>query len=122
MKLLMVSIVEQVCKQTTLHEIKGISRCYPMLNDSENDTSFNLGTDGVNFPGVWDFPNEFDLTKIYTNDIASILKYYGVEAARAAIMQEIAGVFAVYGINVDPRHLSLIADYMVTYHLFLKSI
>ena len=27
-------------------------------------------------------------------------------------MQEIAGVFGVYGINVDPRHLSLIADYM----------
>ncbi|RKO88086.1 hypothetical protein BDK51DRAFT_36339 [Blyttiomyces helicus] len=27
-------------------------------------------------------------------------------------MQEIAGVFGVYGINVDKRHLSLIADYM----------
>ena len=27
-------------------------------------------------------------------------------------MQEIAGVFGVYGINVDTRHLSLIADYM----------
>lgn len=26
--------------------------------------------------------------------------------------QEISGVFKVYGIAVDPRHLSLIADYM----------
>jgi DNA-directed RNA polymerase I subunit RPA1 len=38
-KLLMAAIVEQVCKQVTLCEIKGISRCYPMLNETENDTS-----------------------------------------------------------------------------------
>ena len=37
---------------------------------------------------------------------------YGVEAARNAIMKEIAQVFSVYGISVDPRHLGLIADYM----------
>lgn len=60
-------------------------------------------------------PDEIDLAKIYTNDIAAVLANYGVEAARAAIMQEIAGVFGVYGINVDPRHLSLIADYMVIF-------
>ena len=28
------------------------------------------------------------------------------------IVDQIKGVFAVYGIEVDPRHLSLIADYM----------
>jgi DNA-directed RNA polymerase I subunit RPA1 len=38
----------------------------------------------------------------------------GVEAARNAIIKEIANVFSVYGIGVDFRHLSLIADYMVT--------
>ena len=47
-----------------------------------------------------------------TNDIAAILRTYGVEAARKAIVKEISGVFAVYGIEVDTRHLSLIADYM----------
>lgn len=40
---------------------------------------------------------------------------YGVEAARAAILREIGGVFAVYKIDVDMRHLELIADYMVRY-------
>ena len=29
-----------------------------------------------------------------------------------SIVEEIRGVFAVYGISVDPRHLTLIADYM----------
>lgn len=54
-----------------------------------------------------------DVNKIYSNDIGAIRKCYGVEAARGAIMREVSGVFKVYGIAVDMRHLSLIADYMV---------
>ncbi len=77
-----------------------------------------MGTDGVNFPGIWPFADQIDLQNIYSNDIAAILENYGVEAARAAIMQEIASVFDVYGIQVDPRHLSLIADYMVSVSFF----
>lgn len=50
---------------------------------------------------------------IYSNDIYAILCAYGVEAARATILREIGGVFAVYKIDVDIRHLELIADYMV---------
>ena len=34
--------------------------------------------------------------------------------ARAAIVREISGVFGVYNIEVDIRHLELIADYMVS--------
>ena len=35
------------------------------------------------------------------------------------LVREIVGVFSVYGIKVDPRHLGLIADYM-TYEGELK--
>ncbi len=38
---------------------------------------------------------------------------YGIEMARAAIVKEMSGVFRVYSIEVDIRHLELIADYMV---------
>jgi hypothetical protein len=38
---------------------------------------------------------------------------YGIEMARAAIVREMSGVFRVYNIDVDIRHLELIADYMV---------
>ena len=72
----------------------------------------NVGTEGCNLQGVWDFADLVDINEIYTNDISAILKTYGVEAARSAITQEIASVFGVYGIDVDARHLSLIADYM----------
>jgi DNA-directed RNA polymerase I subunit RPA1 len=49
---------------------------------------------------------------VYSNDIGAILDTYGVEAARAAIVREIIAVFGVYGINIDTRHLLLIADHM----------
>ncbi|KAI8617863.1 hypothetical protein BC830DRAFT_1166671 [Chytriomyces sp. MP71] len=111
-KLLMVAVVENACKNTVVHEIPGIKKCYPLPNESESDTSKNLGTEGINFNGVWEFNSIIDVDNIYTNDIAAILNTYGVEAARAAIMSEIGSVFGVYGISVDRRHLSLIADYM----------
>ncbi|KAI8819176.1 uncharacterized protein EV422DRAFT_535387 [Fimicolochytrium jonesii] len=111
-KMLMVSLVEKVCRSVVIHEVDRISRSYPLPNEAENDKSVNIGTDGVNLKGMWEYMNMIDVSKIYTNDVAAVLRTYGVEAARAAIMQEIAGVFAVYGINVDKRHLSLIADFM----------
>jgi len=37
--------------------------------------------------------------------------------ARAAILREMGDVFGVYKIQVDRRHLELIADYMVRHHM-----
>ena len=109
----MVALVENVCQTVVINQVPGISRCYALPSESENDKSLNLGTDGCNLTGIWVYADVIDLVKVYTNDIAAILRTYGVEAARAAIMQEISSVFGVYGIQVDRRHLSLIADYMV---------
>ena len=53
-----------------------------------------------------------NITSGISNDINAILETYGVEAARASIVSEVLSVFGVYGIEVDPRHLALIADYM----------
>ena len=62
--------------------------------------------------GIWDFGfGRIDLNRIYTNDIGALLHNYGVEAARAAIVAEMAGIFKTYGIGVSMRHLYLIADY-----------
>lgn len=53
-----------------------------------------------------------DLNKLYTNDIHAVANTYGIEATAQVIVKEVQNVFKVYGITVDPRHLSLIADYM----------
>ena len=53
-----------------------------------------------------------DLHRLETNDISATLHFLGVEAARAALVREVRAVFGAYGIAVDARHLSLIADFM----------
>jgi len=73
----------------------------------------HVATEGVSFDVAWAKADIVDSKRIDCNDIYAILCTYGVEAARAAIVNQVATVFGVYGINVDRRHLGLIADYMV---------
>lgn len=53
-----------------------------------------------------------DVNTLYSNDINMMLKYYGVEACTQVIVKEMNNVFSVYGIEVNPRHLLLVADHM----------
>jgi DNA-directed RNA polymerase I subunit RPA1 len=76
-------------------------------------------TNGSNLPGMWAKSLQasrnpvVQLDNIYTNDIYAMLTHYGVEAARTVLIKEISSVFGSYNIDVDFRHLELIADYMV---------
>lgn len=49
---------------------------------------------------------------VYTNDIHTIRALLGVEAARVAILIEIRKILAHYGIDLNVRHLLLLADWM----------
>eukprot|EP00795_Rhopilema_esculentum_P016610 gene16610-8039_t len=61
---------------------------------------------------LWHYPEILQLSSLYSNDIHAVARTYGIEAARQVIIKEITNVFRVYGIQIDPRHLSLVADYM----------
>lgn len=61
---------------------------------------------------MFKYDDLLDLNRLYSNDIHKIAEMYGIEAATRVIVKEVRDVFAVYGITVDPRHMSLIADYM----------
>jgi DNA-directed RNA polymerase I subunit RPA1 len=111
-KILMVGLIEESCARVVVHEIKGIQTCFEYVNPTENDTSKRLQTEGVNLRGMWPFADLIDVNYIDTNDVGAILNTYGVEAARNSIIKEVAAVFGVYGIKVDRRHLTVIADYM----------
>ncbi|KAF8455247.1 Rpa190 RNA polymerase I subunit A190 [Kalaharituber pfeilii] len=118
-KLLMINIVEKVCLDTIIHQLPGIKSA-TRIPDSEiaKDPSCppgtrKLTTEGINFPEIWKYCDTFVVADtLQTNDIAAMLRYYGVEAARATIINEMKSVFAGHGISVDSRHLILIADMM----------
>ncbi|KGK40558.1 hypothetical protein JL09_g465 [Pichia kudriavzevii] len=108
-KLLMVNIVEDVCKKCVVREVPSIGRC---LRPSSDDDNRHLVTEGVNFQAMWEHDSFINVNNIRANDIAAVLKVYGVEAARNTIVNEIQRVFGTYAISVSSRHLDLIADYM----------
>lgn len=78
----------------------------------DNSLPWALTAAGMEFGAFWEMEDELDLRYVYSNNIHLMLNTYGVEAARESIILEIKNVFKNYGVEIDYRHLSLIADYM----------
>lgn len=98
-------------------DLAGVEKCYIIEGpkDPANPSAAQppaIQTDGINFEDAWSADHILDVNRLTTNDVGSILRTYGVEAARATLMREVSSVFGAYGIGVDPRHLGLIADFM----------
>jgi DNA-directed RNA polymerase I subunit RPA1 len=106
--LLMVGLIEKAATKTLVRSKKNIDTAF--VNEEEG-RGHCLQTAGINFSELWKLEN-IDHSKLMSNDIWAMRCAYGVEAARNTIVDQIRSVFGVYGIEVDPRHLSLIADYM----------
>lgn len=100
--------LRETAMKSVIHEIKNIRRA---ITNKEKDVLF-LKTEGINILQMFKYDHLLDLNKLYSNDIHAMARTYGIEAANKVIIKEIQNVFNVYGIQVDPRHLSLIADYM----------
>ncbi len=118
-KVLMLSIVEDALRQSLIQQIPGLGSCTYVPDEEVKDplTGKNVKipvvhTVGVNLKAMQAYPHIINPNTISTNDIAAMLTNYGVEACRAAIIQELSGVFGGHGISVDHRHLNLIADFM----------
>ncbi|MCJ1314020.1 hypothetical protein MMC25_007700 [Agyrium rufum] len=111
-KILMLNHVEAAAHGAVIQSIPGIGAC--LLNKPKEGSSdpLTITTSGVNLLAMHDYQHILDPTKITTNDIAAMLKYYGVEACRATIIAEMDAVFKGHSIIVDNRHLNLIADFM----------
>lgn len=110
-KLLMVNIIEEMCRKVVVREVPRIGRCVRPQPDAASGKRI-LTTEGVNFKAMWEQHDFVDVNGITSNDVAAVLKTYGVEAARQTIVNEINNVFSTYAIVVSLRHLDLIGDMM----------
>ena len=107
-KILFESIIDSVLEDIMVHEVKDVKRA---TLDKNSKGELTVVTEGANFSQIVN-SEEIDMNRFYTNDIAIILKRYGIEAARNAIIKEVDSVFQNYCIDVDKRHLQLIADFV----------
>jgi DNA-directed RNA polymerase subunit A" len=92
-------------KEVHLKGVKGIKHVLPVKRGDE----FLVITAGSNLKEVLklDF---VDSARTKTNNIFEIAEVLGVEAARQAIINEVFGVIENQGLNVDIRHIMLVAD------------
>ena len=117
-----------------VHQVPRIKRAF-VVTPKSDDEDILIKTDGVNINAMFDYADVLDLNRLYCNDIHAVVEHYGVEAASRVIVkvlrfytssprsignvylqpiQEVNNVFKVYGITVDPRHLSLVASFMTS--------
>ncbi len=90
-----------------LRGIKGITRVVVKMEKDE----YVVYTEGSNFFDILMMP-EVDRARTVTNNIHEIEDVLGVEAARNAIINEAAKTLEEQGLNVDIRHIMLVADMM----------
>jgi DNA-directed RNA polymerase subunit A" len=97
----------QKIKGTSLKGIKGIKRA---MIKKEQDEYF-VYTEGSNLAEVLTIDG-VDPIRTTTNNIYEIFEVLGIEAARNAIMSEIHKVLDEQGLEVDRRHIMILADAM----------
>jgi len=94
-------------KNIKLKGVKGIERA--LIRKEEE--GYVIYTEGSNLTGVLKIKG-VDYKRTTTNDIREIYSVLGIEAARNAIIKEITSVLEEQGLEVDQRHIMLLADQM----------
>ena len=102
--------LEEKIKSLRLKGVKGIDRAQVQKT---KDGEFYISTIGSNLSKVSDFSG-VDRSRTYTNNIMEIHDYLGIEAARQAIINELILTLEGARLDVDVRHLLMVADVMTS--------
>jgi DNA-directed RNA polymerase subunit A" len=77
----------------------------------KRDNHYVILTSGSNLKDIFEMKG-VNKDKTTTNDIVEISEILGIEAAREAIIREIRRTIEAQGLEIDIRHLKLVADAM----------
>ncbi|MCH1541026.1 MAG: DNA-directed RNA polymerase subunit A'' [Candidatus Poseidonia sp.] len=103
--------LEEKIRDMRLKGIPGIERANVQLDDKTGE--YYLSTIGSNLQRVSELEN-IDRSRTYTNNIIEIFEYLGIEAARQAIIDELQKTLDGARLEVDVRHLLMVADVMTS--------
>lgn len=95
-------------KAAHIRGISGVKQILPVKKSGE----WIIKTAGTNLKKVYAIP-EVDPSRTVSNNIYEIADVLGIEAARNSIISETVETLKEQGLNVDIRHIMLVADTMV---------
>jgi len=93
--------------QTKVAGIRGIKKALVVKESDE----YVIYTEGTNLEAVL-LLDEVDPTRTISHDIHEVAEVLGIEAARSMIIRELKEVLDAQGLDVDVRHLMMVADVM----------
>ncbi|AFL67333.1 DNA-directed RNA polymerase subunit A'' [Desulfurococcus amylolyticus] len=96
-------------KLLSLH-LKGIKEIRKVIIQKRGD-EYVIISEGSNLEEIMRIEG-VDWRRVYTNNIHEIERVLGIEAARQAIIKEIKEILDDQGLDVDIRHIMLLADMM----------
>ena len=99
--------LKEKLKTVFIKGIKGIKQVLPVKRKDE----FIIITAGSNLKDILDL-DFVDKSRTVTNDIYETEKVLGIEATRQLVISEVYKVIESQGLNVDIRHIMLVADTM----------
>ena len=103
--------IQEKIATTHLKGIKDLSKVIMVKENVNGQDEWVLYAEGSNLSQVLTIEG-VDPTRVTTNNIQEVLETLGVEAARQAVINEAMGVLKDQGLEVDIRHLLLVADLM----------
>lgn len=99
--------LKEKIRSTYIKGVKNIKQVLPVKKDEE----FIIVTSGTSLHRVLTLPF-VDADRTVSNDIHEVAEVLGIEAARETILREVLTVIETQGLNVDVRHIMLVADTM----------
>jgi DNA-directed RNA polymerase subunit A" len=104
--------LNKILKKVTAARIKGIKGIRRALVSNEGG-EWVITTDGSNLLKVIKIPG-IDSSRTTTNNVYEVAETLGIEAARNLLILEAMGVLDEQGLDVDIRHVALVADTMTS--------
>jgi len=105
--------LQQVNENLKGLKIKGIDGIKRVIIRKEPNEGYVIYSEGSNFKEVLDIEG-VDPYRTSTNDIHAVARELGIEAARNMIIQEAHNTLSEQGLNVDLRHIMMVADVMTS--------
>ncbi len=92
-------------------KVKGVNGINRIIIRNEPGEGYVIYSEGSNLKKVLEIEG-VDPYRTTTNDIQAVGRVLGIEAARNMIIQEAYATLSEQGLNVDKRHIMMVADVM----------
>jgi DNA-directed RNA polymerase subunit A" len=99
--------LKEKLRKVKVSGVKGVKQVLPVKRGEE----YIVLTSGTNLKDILEM-KEVDPSRTMCNDIHEVFAVFGIEAARQSIIDEVYKVIESQGLNINVRHIMLVADIM----------